>query len=197
MREAILTSDAQKQELPPALAQETPGQNTPQTQHKEAQETSSSATEISTQTLAWPEDVSFPPQAQESFAQLVHEMNLSAQQAQKLIDFEARFSRQAAQETSAHQTQLQEQWAQETKNFYGPKWEEAVSVAVRAADVFGGPELRALLETTGLGNHPVMVRTFNEIGKRICEDISLGGSAAVSPDKTFTEALYGNVTKGE
>ena len=60
-----------------------------------------------------------------------------------------------------------------------------------AADAFGGEQLRDLLAQTGLGNHPVIVRTFNEIGKRMSEDTAAAGQAAPSRDKTFTEALYG------
>lgn len=65
-------------------------------------------------------------------------------------------------------------------------------MAVRAADAFGGPELRALLERTGLGNHLAIVRTFYEIGKSISEDVLPGGKPAAPQDKTFAEALYGN-----
>ena len=56
----------------------------------------------------------------------------------------------------------------------------------------GFPELRELLQSTGLGNHPVIVRTFNEIGKSISEDCMPGGKPAAVQDKTFAEALYGN-----
>ena len=41
---------------------------------------------------------------------------------------------------------------------------------------------RELLEETGLGNHPVVIRTLSGIGRTISEDISAGGmpSPAVS-----------------
>ena len=149
---------------------------------------SSKTAEQFPQELLWPEDISFSKEAQSDFAQLVQELHLTSQQAQQLIDFETRFARQTAKENEAQKAQ----WVQETQSFFGPQWQQEVSLAVRAADAFGGPELRALLEETGLGNHPVIVRTFNEIGKRISEDVSPGGSASAGADKTFTEALYGN-----
>lgn len=138
--------------------------------------------------LAWPEDVSFSKEAIDAFVKLAADLHLPPEQAQQLIDFEARFARQTLQDNAAQQAK----WAQETQTFFGPAWQEEVSLAVRAADTFGGPELRALLEETGLGNHPVIVRTFNEIGKRISEDVSSGGNPSAGADKTFTEALYGN-----
>ena len=147
-----------------------------------------SAPEQAPQELVWPEDISFSKEAQTDFAQLVQTLRLTPQQAQQLIDFETRFARQTVKENQAQQSQ----WARQTQAFFGPRWQQEISLAVRAADAFGGPQLRALLEETGLGNHPVIVRTFNEIGKRISEDVSSGGSPSVPADKTFTEALYGN-----
>ena len=142
--------------------------------------------------LNWPEDMAVCEEAKAAFADLSKTCNLSPEVAQKLVDLEANFARQtAAQQAKQQQAQLA-QWAKETKQFFGPAWEKEISLAVRAADAFGGPELRALLEETGLGNHPVIVRTFNGIGKRISEDNTPGGKPSAVTDKTFTEALYGN-----
>ena len=147
--------------------------------------------------INWPEDLSVSQQAQTAFLETARALDLSVQQAQQLVDLEARLSRDSAQEQIRHQQEQVRQWGEQLQQFYGPRWEEAVSLAVRAADTFGGPELRALLEETGLGNHPVIVRTFNEIGKRISEDFSAGGSESSGADKTFAEALYGTMKKGE
>ena len=147
--------------------------------------------------INWPEDLSVAPHAQTAFLETVRALGLSVQQAQQLVDLEARLSRENAQEQNRRQQEQIRQWGEQLQQFYGPQWEESVSLAVRAADTFGGPELRALLEDTGLGNHPVIVRTFNEIGKRISEDFSAGGSESSGADKTFAEAMYGTMKKGE
>ena len=65
------------------------------------------------------------------------------------------------------------------------------AVAVRAARTYGGEELQTLLKETGLGNHPVIVKTFYAIGRATGEDASTGGPAAAQTDKTFAQALYG------
>lgn len=147
--------------------------------------------------IHWPDDLSVSPQAQTAFLETVRTLRLSAQQAQTLVDLEARLTRENAQEQTRRQQEQVRRWGEEVQQVYGPQWEEAISLAVRAADRFGGPALRALLEDTGLGNHPVIVRTFNEIGKRISEDFSAGGSESSGADKTFAEALYGTMKKGE
>ncbi len=141
--------------------------------------------------LKMPEDVSFPEGALEEFKTLSQEMGLSAEQVQKLLDLEARYARSGEQHRAAEKSQTLERWIEQTKALYGARLEETVSLAVRAADAFGGHELRELLEATGLGNHPVIVRTFYEIGKSISEDVLPGGKPAAPQDKTFAEALYG------
>lgn len=75
---------------------------------------------------------------------------------QKLVDFEGHFLRQGVSDDENEKQQILESWAKQTKEMYGPDFEEAVSLAVRAADAFGGPELRQLLETTGLETIPLL-----------------------------------------
>ena len=57
-----------------------------------------------------------------------------------------RLDQQVKQQAHEKQEQVRV-WAQETRALYD---EEEISRAVRAADAFGGPELRQLLEETGL-----------------------------------------------
>lgn len=183
MNENSVTNEEQKSINTPAeTADVQDAENVPVSEGAEGENTSPLAE------LIWPDDISFSKEAIDEFVKLAADLHLPPEKAQQLIDFEARFARQTLQDSAAQQAK----WAQETQTFFGPKWQQEVSLAVRAADAFGGPELRALLEETGLGNHPVIVRTFNEIGKRISEDVSSGGNPSAGADKTFTEALYGN-----
>ena len=126
-----------------------------------------------------------------SLKQAAFSVNLPADALAKWVSLEENRLAQAA-EKQAEQTRAQQaSWAAQTRESLGVHWQEEVSRAVRAADVFGGPELRQVLEETGLGNHPVIVRTFAEVAKRMREDISLGVSTSTPADKTFTQALYG------
>lgn len=168
------------------MSTEQPSVSNEQTTAQTAEEQSA------TTSLNWPEDIAVSEEAKAAFEDLSKTCNLSSEVAQKLVDLEANFARQTAQAQAKNQQAQLAQWAKETKQFFGPAWEKEISLAVRAADAFGGPELRALLEETGLGNHPVIVRTFNGIGKRISEDNTPGGKPSAVTDKTFTEALYGN-----
>ena len=141
--------------------------------------------------IVLPENSLLSPQTLAAFKQTAAEINLPAKAlTQWLSQEENRLAASAEQAAQAHQTQL-ENWARQTQAAFGPRWQEDVSKAVRAADAFGGPQLRQLLEETGLGNHPVIVRTFHAVAQRICEDITPGGAPSATADKTFTQALYG------
>lgn len=57
----------------------------------------------------------------------------------------------------------------------GDDFEENVGIAMTAVEKFGGDDLNKLLEDSGLGNHPVMIRAFLNIGKLMAEDGTLTG----------------------
>lgn len=127
----------------------------------------------------------------ESFKNLAAEWKLVPEQVEKLQTLSndiAQRTVQCAQENKRAQTVA---WAQQTRALYGAGLEREIGFALRAADTFGGPELRQLLEETGLGNHPVVIRTLSGIGRTISEDASTGGIPSAPQDKTFAEALYG------
>jgi hypothetical protein len=66
-----------------------------------------------------------------------------------------------------------ESWGEAVKTdqeIGGAKLDENLAVARRAVDAFGSPALKELLNTTGLGNHPEVVKAFYKAGKAISED---------------------------
>lgn len=140
-------------------------------------------------------ELDFPDGADEKTAQafktLARELDLPPEAAQKLVDLERSLAESSAEREENARQEILQRWADKTKEMFGPQYAREIDVALRAADAFGGPELRSLLEATGLGNHPVMVKTFNQIGRLMGEDECVSGRAAHGSDKTFTEALYG------
>ena len=74
----------------------------------------------------------------------------------------------------------------------GDKLAENLAVAARFRDTFGSPELKSLLDKTGLGNHPAMVKAFILAGKAISPDTFVSGNGSGSSSgKTLAERLYG------
>ena len=126
-----------------------------------------------------------------SFKQLASELKLPAETAQKLMQWEADIAHKNEQTADAQRADIVAKWTAQTKEMFGPMYQREIARALSAADRFGGPALRELLEVTGLGSHPVIVKTFHQISQQISEDVSVGGQVHRSTDKTFAEALYG------
>ncbi len=126
-----------------------------------------------------------------SFKQLAAELKLPAETAEKLIQWEASVAQGNQQSAEVQRADILRKWTEQTKEIFGPSYQQNIARALEAADRFGGPELRELLEVTGLGSHPVIVKTFHQISQQICEDASVSGRTRHSTDKTFAEALYG------
>jgi hypothetical protein len=87
------------------------------------------------------------------------------------------------------------------QEFGGEKLSENLSVAKKALDAFGTPELRKLLDDSGLGNHPEVIRMMYRAGKAISEDRFVGGSPGGQKGSGFrsmddlANALYANHNK--
>lgn len=117
------------------------------------------------------------------FAPTLKELNLTQEQAQKVIDFAPKLVEQTAVATTAKVLDElgmsdRQTWVaavKSDKEFGGDKLPENLAVAKKAMDAFASPELRALLIKSGMGNHPEMVRAFYRAGKAISADNYVAG----------------------
>ena len=107
--------------------------------------------------------------------------------AQKVVDAYA--AHVAARDTAAaeaHAAQVQV-WADEVRAdplIGGANLKATLASAHRAIHQFGGDPLKALLNETGLGNHPVLVRAFAAAGAAVSEDTTIRGSSGGIPEPT-------------
>lgn len=116
------------------------------------------------------------------FRQVAAGLGLTQQQAQQLVDLRVQ---QARQETEAHIARTR-QWAEAARRdpeFGGAGFQTALAVADRGLASVATPELRALLDQTGLGNHPDMIRLAYRIGRTLAEP------GPVQPGATPPEAM--------
>lgn len=146
-----------------------------------------------------PEGRQFDAEVLSTFSEIAKELDLSQEGAQKVLDKMApkMMERQAAQLEA-----IRTQWADASKSdaeFGGDKIGENLSVAKKALDSFGTNELRTLLNESGLGNHPEIIRFMYRAGKAISEDRYVGSSSgnqsARPTPKDFNSAaaaLYSN-----
>ena len=124
-----------------------------------------------------PEGSVYDPKVISEFSVVAKELNLSQEKAQSVLE------KMAPAIKAQHMEQLESlktEWlasAKSDKEFGGEKLSENLGYAKKAMDAFASPELRSLLEESGLGNHPELIRAFVKAGKAISEDTFVGGSS--------------------
>ena len=139
------------------------------------------------------------PELMGEFTPLATELNLSQEQAQKLVDIaskmmlkQATAGQDAYKATTAGWTEA----SKSDKEFGGAKFDASIVMAQRALNSFATPELKEALNSTGLGNHPEMIRLMVRIGSAMKEDgLVTGSTPTTTVVKSKAEILYGNPPK--
>ncbi|HHI3922224.1 TPA: peptidase [Klebsiella pneumoniae] len=138
------------------------------------------------------EGVDLDTEALKDFEPVARELNLTNEQAQKLVDAYPKILA-GVQQRQAEAWQAQtEEWAatvKADKEIGGDKLTANLGVAQRALDTFGTPELKEYLNGTGLGNHPELVKAFIKVGQAMSEDGMVTGKE--SGQRSAAEVLYG------
>lgn len=127
--------------------------------------------------FAMPDGVALDKAAADEFSAIAKELKLDQATAQKVADVGAKMAQRQAE---AH-ANLVASWVDQVKtdkDIGGDKLNENMAVARKALDTFGTPELRDVLNSTGLGNHPAVIKAFYNAGKAISEDGFVKGSPA-------------------
>ncbi|HBN5584605.1 peptidase [Citrobacter freundii] len=131
--------------------------------------------------------------ALDQFEPIARELNLTNEQAQKMVDlYGSKIMPMVQQQQVEAWQKTTEQWAADVKadkEIGGDKLTSNLSAAQRALAQFGTPELKEYLEGTGLGNHPELVKAFVKVGKAMSEDGMVTGKE--SGQRSAAEVLYG------
>src|SRR6476646_2153578 len=136
-----------------------------------------------------PEGAKLDATVAEQFAEVAKELNLPQDKAQLLIDkIQPVIAKRQAEQLDA----MRADWKAQTiadKEFGGVNLEQSSIHAARAMKEFATPEFRSLLNHSGLGDHPELVRFMVKAGKAISEDtvVTSGGAAGM---RTAAEVLY-------
>lgn len=138
------------------------------------------------------EGVELDTEALKDFEPVARDLNLTNEQAQKLVDAYPKILAGVQQRQAEAWQKQTEGWAETVKadkEIGGDKLTANLSAAQRALDQFGTPDLKEYLNATGLGNHPDLVKTFVKIGKAMSEDGMVDGSN--QGQRSAAEVLYG------
>ena len=140
-----------------------------------------------------PEGRNFDNEVINTFSEVAKELNLSQESAQKVLD---RVGPKMVERQMAELEAIRKGWIDSSKvdkEFGGDAIDVNMSTAKKALDAFGTPELKTLLNQSGLGNHPEVIRFFFRAGKSISEDTFVGatngsGSAKGQPRDFASQA---------
>lgn len=126
------------------------------------------------------------------FKAAAKELNLSQDAAQAMLDKVMPSMR------SSYETQIETAkttWAEAStadSEFGGEQLNQNVATAKRALDTYGSDNLRGLLNETGLGNHPEVIRMLWKVGQTLNEDGVVPGVPARGAEMDTAKRLFPN-----
>ena len=140
------------------------------------------------------------PEVLTAFGEVAKELALPQEAAQKVLDKVAPVM-QARQAAVVEQVKLD--WANESqadKEFGGESLNDNLEIAKSSLNAFGTDALKSLLQESGLGNHPEVIRFMYRAGKAISEDSYVGNSDGANAKSNgipkdfngIANALYSN-----
>lgn len=106
----------------------------------------------------------------EAFGAAAHAAGLSKSQAQKMFDYYVTSTDTELVALDTAGAEAQENAMNGLRTEFGAALDGNLGVALKAVEAFGGPELKAILDSTGLGNDPAMIRAWIKVGQAMGED---------------------------
>lgn len=138
-----------------------------------------------------PEGFELDEKVNADFVEVVRELNLTQDQSQKIVDLYAGM----VEQNKAEADEMVNGWREEAANdpeIGGEKFQENLGVARTAVKQFGDNTFRDMLNTTGVGNHPAMLKFLHRVGKELQEGTADTGQgdSGTGNSKTLAEKLY-------
>lgn len=139
-------------------------------------------------TFELPEGVELDAKSMDEFKAMAKELKLPKEAAQKMVDLAAA-REQARIETHAKTVADWAESVKADKEIGGDKLAANLAVARKAIDL-GPPELKELLNVSGLGNHPAIVKWALAVGKALSEDNFVPAGKPVEAQGSMASRLY-------
>lgn len=140
-----------------------------------------------------PEGVELDSEAAVEFSALAKELKLPAAEAQKVADIAIKMAQRQTEQTA----KTVKAWADQSaadKEFGGDNLDANLAIAKKAIETFGSSELKTLLSTSGLGNHPEFIRFAFKAGKAISDDTFVkGGNPGSTNNVPMEKRMYPNM----
>ncbi len=131
-----------------------------------------------------PEGMTYNESFEKAITAIAYEEGISKQQLQTLSKAFNEYQIQEFTNFSSELQRTQEEGERSLKEEWGVKYDENLEVAKRACKELGSDEFNQLLIESKLGNNPIFIKTFREIGLKIMDDTLIKGTQG---DKTKDE----------
>jgi len=142
-----------------------------------------------------PEGIALDSEVLDEFKPFAQELKLDQDGAQKLVDMGSKLATKIHQAGIDNWQRQVSEWADNAradKEIGGKDFDANLGVAKAAIDQFGTQELRDILDKSGLGNHPEVLRFAHRIGKAIGNDTFVAGQQKAS--RTTEQVMYPTMT---
>jgi hypothetical protein len=147
--------------------------------------------------FTFPEGIVQDEKALAEFLPLAKDLNLTQEQAQKLVDFQSSAALAAQKASDAAWAECLGGWKAQVvadAELGGTNLQGTIAACGKAIAKFGSPTLRQTLETTGVGNHPDIVRFFAAVGKAVSEDkLHVANAEAPATEVDLAKRLFPNM----
>lgn len=135
----------------------------------------------------------------DTFTPVFRELKLTQEQAQKLADaYAPMIKAQAEAATQARLADFQKivgEWKDETIKALGADSAKKMALAAKAINKLGGPELREVLNETGVGNKIELVNFFIKVGEIVSEDTFTDTNTQQPSEADKLKVMYPSMTK--
>lgn len=123
------------------------------------------------------------------FFEEAHRIGLNKQQAAALVRWNVEAQKQQSDDYGLVMDKEMADAEESMKREFGDAYEQNLTMAQEAAQQFGGDELINLLNETGLGNKPEIIKAFANIARAISNDEVIGSGGRKSFLTTPQEAI--------
>lgn len=144
--------------------------------------------------LKLPEGAKLDPKHLEAVTEYAKSLGMNQEQAQALVERDAALvSTYEKGVVEAHAKRVEE-WHRQVvadKDLGGTNFDATREAARRALARFGNDSFKQMLNESGYGNHPEVVRVFAAIGRAMAEDRFVNANNPANAKKDAASILYG------
>lgn len=142
-----------------------------------------------------PDGVELSPEGLKAFNEFVNTNKVPEGTSKQMIEWYGKHAAETAKAQATHWQTVNDGWvksAKEDKEFGGAQFDQTVSNVKTLIGKFGGKEFTDMLNATGAGNHPEMIRFLHRVHNATKEDKQVKDGVSVDTKASLAKRLFPN-----